>query len=210
MQGVDQGQYGTCAIHAFVEVVQEQVQLKYDVTLNKANAIALLEDRLNMANGKGVDEKEVAAAINADGSNGFRFKPWSHDGCWAHVKVMIKTTKSYRALVKHVKANVGDSCAHVSISTGVGGPASHAVAAYHHYGEENNVTVVARNSWRGQARYDVTKANYREHTTMTVEIVRWREEGPDGTVDKDIPAETQRYTTLVAATKAKKGKKRRR
>jgi hypothetical protein len=200
MQGVDQGQYGTCAIHAFIDVVQEQVQLRYGVTLDTPNAIAKLE-WLN-AEGKGVDEKEVADAINADG---FKFKPWSHDGYWFRVKVTIKTLENYLALVEHVKANVGDSCAHVCIKTDEARHASHAVAAYNHYGEENNVTVVARNSWRGQAHYDVTDDNYVDHTTMTVEIVQWTKD--DGNVDKKIPAETPRYTsTLAAATKAKRVK----
>ena len=108
MHAADQGKYGTCALHAFTDVVQEQVQLRYGVTLDVRHARAILEGKLRMDLGEGATARKVACAINDDE---FYFKPWSHDGFWVGVKVVTMDSMRYEDLVKHVKANVGDSCA---------------------------------------------------------------------------------------------------
>ena len=193
-----QGAYGTCALFAMTEVVQEQLQLRYGIVLDVTRARNYLEENMRMHDldrtPAGASAGRVAKALSGRVS----LIPASHDGC--RFEICVQTTKhsSFEELVSHVRANRGDSCAYVAISTRRPGHGSHAVAAYNGYtARDGSDVVVCRNSWRAQRHWDVTEANYVSHHTVRVQISTWM---PGRRAYRDFtPRDTDRYRASAMA-----------
>ena len=184
-----QGPFGTCSIYALTDVVQEQAQLRYGITIDSNQARVMLEQKTNMHNLANYNYGSTAASVAKHMCN-MPFIVDSQRGCTCGLLVETSHYKnSFQDLLAHVQSNRGDSCAYVAIRTARGG--GHAVAAYNCYTQDNGTqVVVCRNSHRNKRHIDVTAANYKSHDTVRVKMNFWRvgENSP-----KKTPTETPRY-----------------